>query len=344
MIGTHPREWHEARLDGIGASDAPVVVGLSPYKAPIELWREKVERIIPDEGETPLRLRLGNLIEPVVLDLYREATGRKVIRVRAEKRSKKWPFAFAHLDGKVQFERRIVQVKTAHPASLHRWGDPGEGPTKGVPPDIYVQELHELAVTGADVADVALLIGLHEFRIYEIPRDDEAIADLMAAEEEFFGWVRDRVEPPIDGTEAWARELRRRYPSEDQNAGIRPATPEEDQSILNLELLRHNAKMIDENVTEAENRLKAIIGTDAGIEGEHGRITWKAQTAKRVAWELVAKAYRALIEDIARKGEIVEMLGEMIGSEIQATLNDAIEGLYTTEQESRVFRVRFPKE
>jgi putative phage-type endonuclease len=198
-LGEHAREWHETRLDGLGGSDAPVVLGVSPYRRPIELWREKVERIIPD-GDSPLRLRIGNMIEPLVLDLYREQTGRKVRRTQATRWSKTWPFAFAHLDASVVGERRIVQVKTTR--SSDRWGDPGQGPTLGVPPDIYVQELHELAVSGADVADVAVLFGLGEFRVYELPRDDDAIRELMEAEREFWRDVQEKTEPPIDGSEA----------------------------------------------------------------------------------------------------------------------------------------------
>lgn len=35
-------EWEEARNSKIGSSDAPVIMGVSPYKTPYQLWQEKL--------------------------------------------------------------------------------------------------------------------------------------------------------------------------------------------------------------------------------------------------------------------------------------------------------------
>jgi predicted phage-related endonuclease len=44
------------------------------------------------------------------------------------------------------------------------------------------QVLHQLAVTGHAWADVAVLIGGQDFRIYRVNRDEDKIADLIARE------------------------------------------------------------------------------------------------------------------------------------------------------------------
>ncbi len=42
-------EWLQWRNRGIGSSDAPVAVGVSRYKAPLELWLEKTGRKEPED-------------------------------------------------------------------------------------------------------------------------------------------------------------------------------------------------------------------------------------------------------------------------------------------------------
>ena len=46
-INQRSAEWFKWRAEGITASDIPVILGLSPYKTPWQLWAEKVGRINP---------------------------------------------------------------------------------------------------------------------------------------------------------------------------------------------------------------------------------------------------------------------------------------------------------
>ena len=71
-------EWLALRRRGIGGSDTPVVVlgERHPFRTPRQLWEEKTGRS-PDVEETPA-MRRGTVLEPVVADLYREVTGRKL--------------------------------------------------------------------------------------------------------------------------------------------------------------------------------------------------------------------------------------------------------------------------
>jgi predicted phage-related endonuclease len=42
-------DWFKARKKGIGGSDAAVVLGISPWKTPIRLWREKRNEVAEDD-------------------------------------------------------------------------------------------------------------------------------------------------------------------------------------------------------------------------------------------------------------------------------------------------------
>lgn len=45
-------QWLQVRKTGIGGSDAAVILGISPFKSPLELWNEKVKDIAESAEET----------------------------------------------------------------------------------------------------------------------------------------------------------------------------------------------------------------------------------------------------------------------------------------------------
>ena len=63
-------EWLEARKDGLGASDAAALLGLSPWKTNVHLWEEKCGLAIPEDiGDKPY-VRYGNDAEPLLRSFF----------------------------------------------------------------------------------------------------------------------------------------------------------------------------------------------------------------------------------------------------------------------------------
>jgi len=65
-------EWHELRNTKgvISGSEIGAILGLSPFTSAITLWAEKTGRIERDfVGNTAMRL--GQLVEPAIRQLYR---------------------------------------------------------------------------------------------------------------------------------------------------------------------------------------------------------------------------------------------------------------------------------
>lgn len=63
-------DWQEARMSGLGASDASTVFGVNPFKDRYQLWAEKTGRALP---QIPNRvLRYGQLNEQIVREAYEE--------------------------------------------------------------------------------------------------------------------------------------------------------------------------------------------------------------------------------------------------------------------------------
>lgn len=204
-------QWLEVRKGGIGSSDAAAAVGLHPYKSQLQLWLEKTGRdgglpvVDPSDDRSPMYW--GTLLEPIVAAHYTRRTGHRVRRVNAVLQHPEHPWMRANLDREVVGEPQvqILECKTAgiHGARLWR---------EGVPEYVQLQVMHQLAVTGKQAADVAVLIGGQELQVFRIERDAAMIAQLIALEQQFWGYVERDQAPPADGSDSAEVALRALYP------------------------------------------------------------------------------------------------------------------------------------
>lgn len=67
------QSWLEARRTGIGASDAPAIAGLSPWKTALAVYADKVNGAA-DHPLTPAQA-WGLRLEPAIAAAYSEQTG-----------------------------------------------------------------------------------------------------------------------------------------------------------------------------------------------------------------------------------------------------------------------------
>ena len=176
-----PTDFHARRLTGLGGSDAPAALGISPWRTPYDLYLEKTGQgsaVIETEP-----MLWGTLLEPVIVGEYLRRTGRSFLAQEEMLRHPSYPWMIAHLDGAVYdpLKPRILEVKTARDG--RGWGEPG---SDEIPLHYLVQMHHYLVVSGAVVADLAVLIGGSDFRVYEI-RADAAIAGQLVEREAEFG-------------------------------------------------------------------------------------------------------------------------------------------------------------
>jgi putative phage-type endonuclease len=204
-------DWLEVRKTGIGGSDAAAAVGLNPYMSPLELWLVKTGRDAnlprPDADDTTEPVYWGSLLEPIVAASYTKQTGNRVRRVNAVLQHPTIPFMLANIDREVigAPEVQILECKTAGEFGARLWRD-------GVPEYVQVQVQHQLAVTGKQAADVAVLICGQKLEVHRVVRDDELIARLIPLEAAFWRYVETDTPPPVDGSDSADRALRCLYP------------------------------------------------------------------------------------------------------------------------------------
>ena len=64
-------EWLVGRSHGLGASDIGVVLGVSNFKTPLQLWKEKVGAVVPKDISDNPRVQFGNDAEEPLRGMFR---------------------------------------------------------------------------------------------------------------------------------------------------------------------------------------------------------------------------------------------------------------------------------
>ncbi len=254
-------EWLREREYGIGASEVGAVLGLSPYETPFSLWLKKTKQV-PPEPEN-LAMRMGHVLEPIVVQLWEEATGEKVIKASAADIIYVHPehdFMRATPDRIVRGRKKIVECKTTV--------------TDVDKNDIYpywiAQCEYQMLVTGIHDCDLSWLVKGRYFDYANIPYDQEFAEFIAERVKEF--WNESVVggkEPELISVEDFTFK------------GSTPGTVVEadDKALGELLSLRKLNEILDRDETEANQLKEAIklyMGENESISFD-GKVlaTWK---------------------------------------------------------------------
>lgn len=283
-----PRDqWLAARRDGIGGSDASTIAGVNRWGSRFALWLDKTGQL-PDEPES-MAMRMGRLLEPVVADLFTEATGITTRRAGLM-RSKARPWQQVSVD-RLTADGGLLECKTTNWRLADEWDD-GQ-----VADHAEVQVQHALAVTGRSHAWVAVLIDGREFRFERVDRDERLIGVLTDMEDRF--WREHVLAEVPPAMEANALDVvKDLYPT------VQVEAREADDAARVRDLLADRAaaqaaiKVAEADKARVEAELVALIG-DAEALTVGGRVvaTRKQITAHR----LDQAALRADHPDIAEQ-------------------------------------------
>ncbi len=264
-------EQKQQRTQGIGGSDAAVVVGLSPFKSPYQLYLEKRGEA-PTSDEETLAMKFGTLLEEPIAQHYCDVTGR-VVRRQPTAVHAEYPFMLANIDRQILKDSRgpgVLEVKTTN-----EWSGRGIQTAADIPDHYYLQAQHYLAVYDYAWASFAVLVGGQRFVWFDVDRHDEVIAELIRQEAEFWERVQTGDPPPIDGSARTSDLLKRLYPK-DTGKVLTMDAPELVEAARLLVSAKAVAKQAEADITLYENRLKSAMGdaSEAVVPG-FGSITWK---------------------------------------------------------------------
>jgi putative phage-type endonuclease len=181
------------RAKSLGGSDIGAILGLSKYRSAVDVWMEKTGKPQPTLDSLPLRF--GSFAEDFVANEYARATDANLLQYESGLIHPKYSYMHGHVDRficshPILFDDegnlladRILECKTANPFTAHEWGEVG---SDQVPLTYLVQCAWYLAITGLQRADLAVLFGNADFRIYEIQRDVELEDMIIARAKDFW--------------------------------------------------------------------------------------------------------------------------------------------------------------
>jgi len=234
-------EWLEWRNKGIGSSDAPIVMGISPWKTPFQLWEEKTGKRDPDDLSGNPAVQMGITMEPVARDAYEDKYGHLVEPLTLI--SPNHDFMRCSYDG-IPMDRTFA-FETKY--SKHSFNEAADGDV----PEIYIPQLdHQLAClpTATHVDFWAFWEGKGALVRHE--RDEGRIEDLVEAEERFWKMVQQDVAPELT-----SRDYKARY---------------DDEWRIEAELylsLKDESDSVAERMRESKKRLEALADGQSSIGG-----------------------------------------------------------------------------
>lgn len=299
------------RKEGITATDIAAIVGLHPYRSPIDVYCDKHGIGVPFVGNE--RTKWGHILEIPIREDYAERHGVRVeVPGTLDHPSLAW--AKATPDGICYVPRRSVpvnglEIKTHSFRAADQYGDPG---TDQVPPHELVQCAWNMFVSGLERWDLVAFID-GQPQEYSITRDDDLIEMLRDNAERFLvDHIRKDVPPDPDGSESYTKYLSTTYPQKSKDLLSLDDKPEARRTVAELRAARAEFDRYETLTEILTQNLKAVCGAHAGLEwtelGPDGkprkqRIYYKDQkdgekTDWQGAWrELVTSAQLVLSTD-----------------------------------------------
>jgi len=179
------QEWLDFRKTRIGASDATIIMGDSPWSTAYQLWEQKTGLREP----TPANpwMQRGIDLEPIARECYIRESGNVVTPLVMGHHKHRW--MIASLDGITEDLQHIVEIKCS--------GEKDHALAKSgiVPPKYYAQLQHQLEVSRCDVVDYFSYRSDDDFVIIQVQRDEEYILTMLEAEKAFWDKVQNFIEP-----------------------------------------------------------------------------------------------------------------------------------------------------
>jgi putative phage-type endonuclease len=260
-------EQKEQRKLGIGGSDMPVILGLSSYKTPFQLFLEKTGILSTDEEMTEAQ-EWGNRLEGIVRDKF--ADKNKVLIETPDTIIHPFnDFLRANIDGYIVEWDHGLEIKTS--GNINEWG---ETESDYVPLTHLVQIGYYTSIINVPHYHLAVLIGHYGFkyRQYKYTRDLDLEKTLIQAATAFWDCVK-KDEPPAPINQI---DLRIKFPRHIDNKSI-PVSNEMNSYLKSLMDVKKKMKELKEIEQESQFQLMQHMQDAECLVDEVDRplVTWK---------------------------------------------------------------------
>jgi putative phage-type endonuclease len=188
-------EWHQHRRKHRNASETPIILGVSPWQTPYQLWQVKLGLV---EQEVTTAMLHGTQLEPQARAAYESLTGnvmQPLVLVDGN--------YSASCDGITLGGDRIVEIKCpfkGRDSTLWKTVEAGR-----LPEHYELQVQHQLHVAGAEVADVYVFDGA-EGLLLEVTPQPDVWPRIHAAWDAFMRCVHEAQAPPLTSRDTRIRD------------------------------------------------------------------------------------------------------------------------------------------
>jgi len=261
------KEQLENRINYVGGSDAPIIMGLSPYRNVVDLWHEKTGQIEPRDISDNPYVKAGNFLEPCIRTWFEHETGLKITHENEFYAHPEYDFIGGHIDGWIRSENAIFEAKTSTNDKI--WGSNG---INQIPDHYLIQIAYYMAITGAHKAYIAVLIRGVDFRFYTIERNlrlEQLIIERVLA---FWSCVMNG-NPPTPST---ASEVISLHGFRSNQESI-VASSDIETCMSDLDKINLALESLNEKKQKLHDQIKVFMGMNDTLVESTGKIlaTWK---------------------------------------------------------------------
>lgn len=260
-------EQIETRKSGIGGSEMFAALGKDPRCTRLELYLRKTGEVPEPNLDDNERVRFGQLLEPVILQEFARRIGQKVVAPQLTLVHPSAPIV-ASPDGWIPALNEGVEIKTADKDEADEFGEPE---SDQVPLRYLVQCTTYMSVTKASKWYLAVLIGGNDFRVYQIPRDEQLIEAIEFGAREFWRHVETH-QPPDPAT---PEDVKLRWPKDLGTSIV--ATPEIEALCSDLAEAKATLKLAEDRETTLKAQIQTFMGAHAQLVDGNGTLlaTWR---------------------------------------------------------------------
>ena len=250
------QQWLDWRRGGLGASDAPIVMGVSPFKTLRQLWEDKVHG--KEEEDNP-GMKRGREMEEEARRSFEKIMDVSVFPTRKVHKDMDW--LRATLDGIDLDEKVMVEIKCPNKE------DHALALSKKVPEKYYPQCQHQMLVTGLSSMYYFSYDGENGV-VLELRRNDDYIAEMLEKEKAFWSKVVNKT--PLEFSEEDFLDLNNNIAWEQHAKAWRETKNE-------LKRLEDKEKVIRQEMLKASNNKNAFgYGVKMAKSVCQGAIDYKA--------------------------------------------------------------------
>lgn len=190
-VKQNSQEWREWRGRGLGASNAPTIMGVSPWCSPFELWMEMTGiKSRPQPNEFAIRaMARGNQLEAKARKLFEREQGAEYPSVSAS--NDDFEYIRASFDGYNAERNEILEIKCPGKA------DHDKAKCGDIPEKYFPQLQQQFLVSGAEKGWYVSWDGKGSLVSIPVYPDAKYILELQASLLLFWHCVQERKSPEV---------------------------------------------------------------------------------------------------------------------------------------------------